>query len=114
VVDIDDAVREKREYYLQIMQKAQQLNDHHLIRLIIKKMSCLGLNAAVSKTSGCSIITFPSRPYQAEPKDYERPSMWLLLRLALAIPGSLIALLLLAYYRMDPSIYWVWPLISRP
>ncbi len=101
--DTFDAVSQKRDYYLQIMQKAQQLNDQTLIRLIFKKMTRLGLSRAVSTASGCTIIPFPSLHYATELKEYERPSWWLLFKLTIAIPGSLVGLILLAYYRWVPS-----------
>ena len=101
--DIYEAVAQKRAYYLQIMQKAQQLNDQILIKLILKKMARLGLTNAVSTASGCTIIPFPSRSYSAELKEYEPPTWWMLFKLTLAIPGSLVALILLAHYRWLPG-----------
>ena len=79
----------KRDCYLQIMQKAQQLNDQNLIKLIIKKLTRLGMTCAVSSTSGCIIIPFPGDHYSTKVTEYERPSWWLLFKLTLAIPGSL-------------------------
>ena len=73
------AVEQKRDYYLQIMQKAQQLNDQPLINLILKKLA---------------------RP---ELKEYEPPTWWTLFKLTLAVPGSLVALILLSYYRWLPG-----------
>ena len=52
------SVAQKRDYYLQMMQKAQQLNDQILIKLILKKLALLGMTGAVSTTSGCTIIPF--------------------------------------------------------
>jgi hypothetical protein len=95
----------KRDCYLQIMQRAQQLNDQILIKLILKKLGRLGMTGAASATSGCIIIPFPTVQHLAKSEDYERPSWWTLFKLALAVPGSLVALLLLAYYRYGPGVY---------
>jgi hypothetical protein len=103
VSDIYEAVAHKRAYYLKIMQKAQQLNDQTLIRLILKKMARLGLANAVSTASGCTIIPFPTLPYSTEIKEYDRPTWWMLFKLTLAIPGSLVGLILLAHYRWGPG-----------
>ena len=97
-----ESVARKRDYYLQIMQKAQQLNDQPLINLILKKLAHLGLSNAISTASGCTIIPFPTPPYSNELKEYEPPSWWMLFKLTLAIPGSLVALILLAHYRWLP------------
>jgi hypothetical protein len=99
VADAFGSVIQKREYYLQIMQKAQQLNDQILIKLVLKKLVRLGMTSAASATSGCIIIPFPTVQYSTECKEYERPTWWTIFKLALAVPGSLVALLLLAYYR---------------
>jgi hypothetical protein len=100
VADKFESVAQKRDYYLQIMQKAQQLNDQPLINLILKKLARLGLSNTFSTASGCTIIPFPTHPNSSEFKEYESPSWWMLIKLTLAIPGSLIGLILLAYYRM--------------
>jgi len=100
VADKFGAVAQKRNYYLQIMQKAQQLNDQILIKLILKKLAGLGMASAVSTTSGCIIIPFPTVHYSTQAIEYERPNWWMLFKLTLAIPGSLAALFLLAVYRM--------------
>jgi len=100
VADIFGAVAQKRDYYLQMMQKAQQLNDQILIKLILKKLARLGMTSAVSTAGGCIIIPFPSVHYSTKVAEYERPTWWILFKLTLAIPGSLVALFLLAFYRM--------------
>ena len=94
-----ETVARKRDYYLQIMQKAQRLNDQNLIRLVLKKMARLGLTHTIHTTSGCTIIPFPSTHYAAKPPEYEPPSWWTLVKLTLAIPGSVIALFLVAHFR---------------
>jgi len=100
VADTFGAVAQKRDYYLHMMQKAQQLNDQILIKLILKKLARLGMTSAVSTTSGCIIIPFPTVYYSTKVTEYERPTWWKLFKLTLAIPGSLVALFLLAFYRM--------------
>ena len=105
MADTSGTVAQKRDYYLQIMQKAQQLNDQMLIKLILKKLARLGMTSAVSAAGGCVIIPFPTVPHATKSKEYERPSWWMLFKLTLAIPGSVIALLLLAYYRYAPAVW---------
>jgi hypothetical protein len=100
VADSSGSVAQKRDYYLQMMQKAQQLNDRILIKLILKKLARLGMTGAVSTSSGCTIIPFPTDHCAADVTEYERPTWWMLFKLTLAIPGSLAALFLLAFYRM--------------
>ena len=100
-----EAVARKRDHYLQIMHKAQRLNDQVLIQLILKKMACLGLTNAVTTASGCTVIPFPSVHYAAEPRRYEPTSWWTLFKLTLAIPGSVLALFLVSYFRWGPGIY---------
>ena len=101
-------VAQKRDYYLQILQKARELNDQILVRLTSKKLALLGMTAAVSTKSGCMIIPFPNANNLNEPVEYERPSWWLLFKLALAVLGSLVALLLLAFYRYGPGVSGVY------
>ena len=100
MADTIGVAAQKRDYYLQMMQKAQQLNDQILVRLILKKLARLGMTGAVSTASGCIIVPFPTVHYLPKVTDYERPSWWMLFKLTLAIPGSLAALFLLACFRM--------------
>ena len=72
VADTFGTVAQKRDYYLQIMQRAQQLNDQILIKLILKKLAHLGMARAVSATSECIIIPFPTVPYSTKCEEYER------------------------------------------
>ena len=102
--DMPEAVAQKRDYYLLIMQKAQQLNDQKLIKLVMRKLARLGMARVDYTTSGCAVIPFPSGHYPVKFNEYERPSWWLFFKLTLAIPGSLLALLLLAHYRWGPGI----------
>ncbi len=100
-----EAAARKRDYYLQIMHKAQRLNDQILIQLILKKMARLGLTNTVTTPGGCTIIPFPSVHCAADPQDYEPTSGWTLVKLTLAIPGSVLALFLVSYFRWGPGIY---------
>ena len=102
VTDIYQTAARKRDYYLQIMRKAQQLNDQKLIRLILKKLAHIGRTDAVSTANGCMVIPFPVGNVPAAVNESERPTLWMLVKLTLAIPGSLTALLLLAIYNMKP------------
>ena len=55
------AVARKRNYYLQIMQTARQMDDQNLVRIILKKMTDLGLSTgAVSNTYRCKVIPIPT------------------------------------------------------
>jgi len=100
VTDTAQTAARKHEYYLQMMRKAQQLNDQKLIRLILKKLAHLGRTAAVSTDNGCIVIPFPAVHAPVQVIEPERPSLWMLVKLTLAIPGSLAALFLLAFYNM--------------
>ena len=90
-------LEKKREYYLQIMHKARQINDQRLIRLIAKKLVHLDSSKPTALASGCSIIPFPLSA-NAPTSKLERPSFWTYLKVAMIFPGSLILLLLLAHY----------------
>jgi len=105
MADTFGTVSQKRDYYLQMMQKAQQLNDQILIKLILKKLAHLTMTSVASTTSRCIIIPFPTVQCLTEWKEYERPTWWTIFKLTLAIPGSLVALLLLAVYRVGPGVY---------
>ena len=104
--DIFETIEQKRDNYLQIMQKAQKLNDQALVKLILKKLAELGKTASDLTTSGeCIIIPFPTALHPVRAKGC-RPTWWTFFRLTLAIPGSLIALILLAHFRWGPGVYW--------
>ena len=102
MADTVGSATQKRDYYLQILQKAQKLNDQMLIKLILKKLIRLGMTGVSSATSGCIIIPFPTIHCSTKFNEYERFDWWTLAKLTLAIPGSLVALLLLALYRSIP------------
>ena len=106
MTDTAHTAARKHQYYLQMLRKAQQLNDKKLLRLILKKLASLGRTEAVSTASGCMVIPFPAVYAPLEVMESERPSLWLLVKLTLAIPGSVAALLLLAVYKMGPGLGW--------
>jgi hypothetical protein len=60
----------------------------------------LGMTHAVSTPSGCIIIPFPLTDNTTELAKDEELTWWVLLKLTIAIPGSLVALFLMAYYSM--------------
>lgn len=100
MVDIFEDTIQKRDQYLQLMQQAKQLNDQGLIQLIVKKLAYLGITNAISTTNGCTIIPFPT-DYNPHPLAKDEPlTWWLIVKLTLAIPGSMVALFLLSYYSM--------------
>jgi len=100
VADILEDVEQKRDYYLQLMAKAKQLNDQKLVKLILKKMIHLGMTRAVSTSSGCVVIPFPLIDNTTEFTKDEELTWWVLLKLTIAIPGSFAALILMACYSM--------------
>ena len=97
-------ITQKRDYYLQMMQKARKLNDQILIKLILKKLAHPGMTSVASTSSGCIIISFPAVQCSTKFKEYERPTWWTIFKLTLAIPGSLVALMLLAVYRIGQGV----------
>jgi hypothetical protein len=90
----------KRDHYLRMMHTAQQLGDQVLIQLIVKKLARLGRTDAVSTSSGCVVIPFPTVPYPSSVPEYEPPSLWMLVKLTLAVPGSVAFLFYLAIFHM--------------
>lgn len=98
VFDTHQTAAQRRDYYLQMMRKAQQLNDQGLIRLIVRKMAGLGLPGAVTTDSGCDVIPFPPLDHRKILLEPEPPLWWVLVKLTLLIPGSLAVLLLLSVY----------------
>jgi hypothetical protein len=90
-------LEKKREYYLQIMHKARQINDQGLIRLITRKLIHLDPSRTMALTSGCSIIPFPLSTHIPRTK-HEKPTIWTYLKVAMIFPGSLIVLILLSHY----------------
>jgi hypothetical protein len=103
MADTIGSVAVKRDYYLQMMQKALKLDDQILIKLILKKLTRLGITGGVSATSECIIIPFPTSHCSTKVTKYEPPNWWTLVKLTLAVPGSLVALFLLAVYRLTPK-----------
>ena len=61
MAESSQAVTRKRNYYLQIMQTARQMDDQNLVRIILKKLTDLGLlTGDVSKTSVGKVIPIPT------------------------------------------------------
>ena len=90
-------LEKKREYYLQIMHKARQINDQGLIRLITRKLINLEPSRPIAFANGCSIIPFPLSASPPHIK-HEKPTIWTYLKVAMIFPGSLIILILLSHY----------------
>ena len=99
MADTPQGFERRRDFYLQLMRKAQMLDDQVLVNMILKKLAGLGTAGAVSTAGGCTVIPFPMGRLPADPHAFEPTSWWVLFKLALAIPGSLAALFLLAVYR---------------
>ena len=105
--DTSTTDEQKRDHYLQIMEKAQQMNDKKLMRLILKKLGDLGRAGVTTTDTGCMIIPFPGVQYPPPIRpSYERESWWTLFKVALAVPGSLIALFIIAHFRGVPPQGW--------
>jgi len=98
VADTPRTFERKRDYYLQLMRKAQMLDDQVLVKMILKKLAGLGAAGAVSTAGGCTVIPFPIGRSPADTNSYEPTSWWVLFKLTLAIPGSQVALFLLSVY----------------
>ena len=103
MIDTKQPAAQRRDDYLQMMLKAQQLNDQGLIRLIVKKMAGLGMPGTLTTASGCHVIPFPPILNREVNLETEPPLWWVLIKLTLLIPGSLALLLLLSKYAFYPS-----------
>ena len=82
------------------MRKARQVDDPILMKIILRKLAGLG---TITTTGGCTVIPFPTTEAAAVPARSEQPLWWVLVKLTLAIPGSLTALLLLSKYAHKSS-----------
>jgi hypothetical protein len=100
VADTPQTYERKRDFYLQLMRKAQMLDDQVLVKMILKKLAGLGPAGAVSTAGGCTVIPFPIGRTPADSNPFEPTSWWVLFKLTLAIPGSLTALFLMCIYYM--------------
>ncbi len=98
MADTPQAIARKRACYLQIMRKARQAGDPILVKIILRRLAGLGMVGAVSTAGGCTVIPFPTTPDPAVSNAPEQPLWWVLLKLTVAIPGSLAALLMLTLY----------------
>ena len=103
MIDTKQPAAQRRDYYLQMMLKAQQLNDQGLIRLILKKMADFSTPGTLTTASGCHVIPFPPILIREVNQETEPPLWWVLIKLTLLIPGSLALLLLLSKYAFYPS-----------
>ena len=59
MADTPQTYERKRDFYLQLMRKAQVLDDQVLVKMILKKLAGLGTAGAVSTAGGCTVIPFP-------------------------------------------------------
>ena len=100
MADTPQTFERKRDSYLQLMRKAQLLDDQVLVKMILKKLAGLGTAGAVSTAGGCTVIPFPIGQPPADSTPFEPTSYWVLFKLTLAIPGSLTALFLMCVYYM--------------
>lgn len=98
VADTPQAAARKRAYYLQIMRKARQADDPILVNMLLKKLAGLGMLNAVSTAGGCTVIPFPTVHAAGDSDTPDQPLWWVLIKLTVAIPGSLAALMMLSVY----------------
>jgi hypothetical protein len=56
VLDTPKTIACKRNYYLQIMEKAKQIGDQTLVRMILKKLAYLGINITGSISAGYTVF----------------------------------------------------------
>ena len=98
MTDTPQSVARKRASYLQIMRKARQADDPILVKMLLRKLAGLGTVSAVTTTGGCTVIPFPTAEAAAVPARPEQPLWWVLVKLTLAIPGSLAVLFFLSVY----------------
>ena len=98
VTNTNQTSAQRRDCYLQLMHKAQQLNDQGLICLIAKKMAGLGKLNTLSSAGDCHVIPFPPIFMREVNQEPEPPLWWVLIKLTLLIPGSLTLLLILSMY----------------
>ena len=98
MIDTPQSVASKRASYLQLMRKARQADDPILVKIILRKLAGLGTVGAVTTVGGCTVIPFPAAQAPAVSNAPEQPLWWVLLKLTLAIPGSLAALLMLSIF----------------
>ena len=103
MADTPQSAENKRASYLQLMRQARQADDPILVRMIIRKLAGLGTMGAVTTPGGCTVIPFPATKAPAVPSEPEQPLWWVLLKLTLAIPGSMAALMLLSMYSYNKS-----------
>lgn len=91
----------KQRAYLALLENARQLNDRGLVRLVLKKLNQLSPTPPTGAFDrNCAVITFPLTPSQRLPLEPESASWWMLIKLTLAVPGSVTALFLLSVYAM--------------
>ena len=98
MTDTPQSVQSKRASYLQLMRKARQAEDPILVKMILRRLAGLGTVGAVTTVGGCTVIPFPTAKAPAVSRAPEQPLWWVLLKLTLAIPGSMAALMLLSVY----------------
>ena len=96
MTDTPQNVASKRASYLQLMRQARQAGDPILVKIILRKLAGLGTVDAVTTVGGCTVIPFPTAQPPAVSRTAEQPLWWVLVKLTLAIPGSLAALLTLS------------------
>jgi hypothetical protein len=80
------------------MRQARQAGDPVLVKIILRKLAGLGTVDAVTTVGGCTVIPFPTAQAPAVSRTAEQPLWWVLVKLTLAIPGSLAALLMLSVF----------------
>ena len=80
------------------MRRARQANDPILVKMILRRLAGLGVVSSVTTAGGCTVIPFPSEPAPVVSRPDEQPLWWVLVKLTLAIPGSVAALFMLSIF----------------
>ena len=92
---------DKQQDYLCLLAQARNINDRCLVRLILKRLSGIQAPAPVCRPHGSGdVICFPLMPAADVSRPPGPPMWWMLIKMTLLIPGSFIALMLLAIFRM--------------
>ena len=103
MTETPQSVARKQAHYLQIMNKARQADYPVLVKMVLRKLAGLGMVGAVTTAGGCTVIPFPSAQAPAASGRPEQPLWWVILKLTLAIPGSVAALFLLSVYSFQST-----------
>lgn len=52
------------DQYLELLWKAQKIEDHRLAELILRRLKGMAMEIAVAPVSACEVIPFPGMPFR--------------------------------------------------